>query len=84
MSKLKWGSKGRDVKTLQDQLNAAGAKPKLIADGVFGKRTYEAVKAFQTSRKALKVDGVVAAKTFEALNKGPSAAARGEAGRRAG
>lgn len=39
MTTLKKGSKGEEVKTLQSKLN-------LIADGIFGPITEEAVKAF--------------------------------------
>lgn len=68
MAKLKWGSKGSAVKALQEKLNRAGAKPKLTVDGVFGKKTFEAVKAYQKSTKTLKVDGVAGDKTLGALD----------------
>ncbi len=47
------------MKTLQKKLN-------LIADGIFGPLTEEAVKAFQKS-KGLTPDGIVGAKTWAAL-----------------
>lgn len=72
MARLKWGSKGRDVKALQEKLNKAGAKPKLNPDSVFGKKTYEAVKAFQKATNTLKVDGTVGPTTLTELDKGKS------------
>lgn len=60
MTTLQLGSKGTDVKILQARLN-------LLADGIFGKLTEEAVKDFQRS-KGLLVDGIVGDKTWSALN----------------
>lgn len=57
---LKRGSKGNDVKTLQTMLG------NLDVDGIFGRKTEAAVKAFQAA-KGLKVDGIVGAKTWAAL-----------------
>lgn len=59
MATLKRGSRGAEVKTLQTRLN-------LMADGIFGPLTEEAVKEFQR-RKGLTADGVVGAKTRAAL-----------------
>lgn len=59
MTTLKRGSRGAEVKTLQGKLN-------LMADGIFGPLTEEAVKEFQKS-KGLKADGVVGAQTWAAL-----------------
>ena len=59
MATLKRGSRGAEVKTLQTRLN-------LMADGIFGPLTEEAVKEFQ-KRKGLTADGVVGAKTWAAL-----------------
>jgi N-acetylmuramoyl-L-alanine amidase len=56
---LKKGDKGGDVKQLQKLI---GAK----VDGDFGPATEKAVKLFQTKNK-LKADGIVGAKTWEAL-----------------
>jgi putative chitinase len=56
---LKVGSKGEDVKKLQEKLG-------LGADGIFGKGTEEAVKAFQTKRGLLP-DGVVGEGTWSKL-----------------
>lgn len=59
MTTLKRGSRGSEVKTLQGKLN-------LMADGIFGPLTEEAVKEFQ-KRKGLTADGVVGAQTWAAL-----------------
>jgi len=56
---LKNGSKGDDVKKLQEKL-------KLTADGSFGLRTEEAVKAWQKAN-GLKDDGVVGDTTWSKL-----------------
>ena len=53
---LKKGAKGQAVKDLQEALKALGLQPGPI-DGVFGKKTEDAVKAFQ-KLKGLEVDGV--------------------------
>ena len=53
---LKNGSKGQAVKDLQEALKALGLAPGPI-DGVFGKKTEDAVRAFQ-KLKGLEVDGV--------------------------
>lgn len=55
MTTLKRGSRGEEVKTLQGKLN-------LIADGIFGPITEEAVKAFQKAN-GLTADGIVGPKT---------------------
>ena len=57
METLKVGSKGENVKKLQKALN-------LTADGVFGAKTEEAVKKFQTE---CFVNGVVDTNTLEKL-----------------
>ena len=57
---LKLGSKGNEVKVLQEKLN-------LKADGIFGPLTEEAVKDFQRSN-GLEVDGIVGADTLSKLN----------------
>lgn len=59
MTILRLGSRGDDVKTLQTRLN-------LIADGIFGPITDEAVRAFQKANK-LTVDGVVGTNTWAKL-----------------
>ena len=57
---LKLGSRGNEVKVLQEKLN-------LKADGIFGPLTEEAVKDFQRSN-SLEVDGIVGADTLSKLN----------------
>ena len=57
---LKLGSRGNEVKVLQEKLN-------LKADGIFGPITEEAVKDFQRSN-GLEVDGIAGADTLSKLN----------------
>lgn len=57
---LKLGSRGNEVKLLQEKLN-------LKADGIFGPLTEEAVKDFQRSN-GLEVDGIAGANTLSKLN----------------
>lgn len=59
MTTLRRGSRGSEVKTLQRKLN-------LMADGIFGPLTEEAVKELQKA-KGLRPDGVVGARTWAAL-----------------
>ena len=59
MNTLKKGSRGEDVKVLQQALN-------LISDGIFGDLTDEAVKEFQRLN-GLKVDGIVGNNTWAKL-----------------
>jgi putative chitinase len=56
---LKVGSKGEDVKKLQQKLG-------LGADGVFGKGTEQAVKNFQT-KNGLSPDGIVGEQTWQKI-----------------
>jgi len=56
---LKVGSKGKDVERIQRAL-------KIKVDGVFGKQTEAAVKAYQ-KRKGLVVDGIVGSQTWNML-----------------
>lgn len=56
---LKVGSKGDDVKKLQEKLG-------LIADGIFGMGTQNAVKKWQ-SRNGLVADGIVGNKTWSKM-----------------
>lgn len=61
---VKRGCKGAEVKTVQELLNGWGYG--LDVDGSFGKKTEDAVKAFQ-KRMGLKADGIVGDQTWEAL-----------------
>jgi len=63
---IKKGDSGSIVVSIQAALNKLGAKPAITADGVFGKGTAEAVKAFQKKKK-LGADGIVGPATFAAL-----------------
>lgn len=64
MTTLKRGSKGEDVKSLQNALNKLGYG--LAVDGDFGAKTETAVLKFQAAKK-LTVDGIVGAKTLASL-----------------
>ena len=55
---VRQGSTGPAVEELQQKLNAAGATPPLVADGVFGPLTAAAVRAFQ-QQHGLVADAVV-------------------------
>ena len=65
---LKKGSKGTEVKTLQQNLIALGySLGNYGADGVYGTSTYNAVKAFQKDKK-LTVDGIAGPATQKAID----------------
>jgi peptidoglycan hydrolase-like protein with peptidoglycan-binding domain len=75
---LRWGSKGSQVETLQIILNIRVPSRqlpdgKLVVDGIFGSKTYRAVKLFQSLNKhldkPLKADGIVGENTRTVLNK---------------
>lgn len=59
---LSKGAEGEDVKALQGALSALGYA--VDADGLFGRATTEAVKAFFTDRGVAKPAGVVSASSF--------------------
>ena len=64
---LRKGARGDAVRTLQLMLGHHGFDPG-TPDGIYGRRTVRAVRAFQKSRKPrLKPDGIAGAKTFNAL-----------------
>lgn len=65
MQTIRKGSRGGEVATLQHALN-------LIADGIFGPITDEAVRDFQRTHN-LAVDGIVGPKTWAALGISSSA-----------
>ncbi len=62
---LKEGSRGNDVKTVQEKLRRWGYYTGSV-DGIYGPKTKEAVKYFQR-KNGLTADGIVGKKTFEAL-----------------
>lgn len=62
---LRKGSKGSEVTRLQNALKSMGYY-KIAVDGIYGKGTVAAVKAFQ-SAKSLTVDGVAGPKTLTKL-----------------
>lgn len=65
---LYWGSRGSDVSLLQWRLSQWGYFNGPI-DGVYGAKTFEAVKLFQR-RNGLRVDGVCGSGTWSALGLG--------------
>lgn len=62
---LRWGSRGTDVRTVQQKLKSWGYYDGAV-DGVYGSKMYRAVTLFQR-RNGLRVDGVVGPKTWAAL-----------------
>lgn len=69
-STVKYGTKGSSVSELQTLLNQNGYA--LAVDGVFGDKTLQAVRDYQT-RTGLSVDGIVGGNTWGALTGGGSA-----------
>ncbi|MFV9511797.1 N-acetylmuramoyl-L-alanine amidase [Tepidibacillus sp. LV47] len=63
---LKRGSRGEDVKKLQNKLNSLGFNCGTV-DGVFGLKTELAVRALQKASGIL-IDGIVGPNTMKALN----------------
>lgn len=66
-STLKSGCSGSSVKSLQQCLTQLGYLPSGCADGVFGTKTANAVKAFQADC-GLTCDGIAGVKTLCSLN----------------
>ncbi len=64
-SLLYWGSRGEDVKRLQEDLTTLGYNTYGV-DGIFGAKTYNAVISFQKA-KGITVDGIVGPVTKNAL-----------------
>lgn len=62
---LKRGTRGDDVRNMQNMLNSLGYAVG-TADGIFGAKTETAVKAFQTA-EGLKADGIAGPQTLEIL-----------------
>lgn len=66
---LQIGSKGEDVRRLQDGLNRVfPSYSRLVEDGSYGTATAAVVREFQ-KRSSLTADGIVGTRTREALNK---------------
>ena len=65
-SQVSYGSRGSDVKKLQEKLNSNGYS--LDVDGVFGPKTQSAVKDYQ-KKNNLVVDGIVGEKTWGEIDK---------------
>jgi len=61
------------IAAIQSRLNAAGANPQLVVDGVSGPKTTAAIKAFQSSH-GITPDGVVGPITQAALGMGGTVA----------
>ncbi len=74
---LKRGSRGAAVSDLQKLLNAAGAKPQLIADKDFGQKTEDAILAFQRAH-GLVDDGVAGPQTMTVLKQATTPAKPGK------
>ena len=66
MELLKKGSRGEDVREVQEMLIASGYMEDGKADGIFGPKTEKAVLAFQQD-KALDATGIVGEGTYNAL-----------------
>ena len=65
---LRLWSTGDDVSFLQSRLNRApDVATHLAVDGIFGPKTLEGVREFQSEHPPLKVDGVVGPRTWEAV-----------------
>jgi lysozyme family protein len=58
-----------DAVWLQTSLNALGATPPLVVDGIFGAATRTAVRAFQKGKQGLTANGVGNADTIAAIKK---------------
>ncbi|MBR2614757.1 MAG: spore cortex-lytic enzyme [Clostridia bacterium] len=76
---LKQGSKGADVKKMQQKLKNWGYY-KGSVDGIFGAKTKEAVKYFQR-RNGLVADGIVGKKTLSALGMSISSSSSSSGGK---
>lgn len=65
MKTIKNGSRGEDVRTLQEALNKAGNYG-LTVDGIFGGKTEGAVRDYQ-KKNELSIDGICGPKTWSKL-----------------
>lgn len=62
----KYGSTGNEVKNIQTKLSELGYLTSSDVDGIFGSKTQNAVRKYQTD-KGLKVDGIVGDETLKSL-----------------
>ncbi len=60
---VRYGSRGPDVEYAQDRLNAHGAQPPLVVDGIFGPLTRGATRSYQHDH-GLDADGVIGRRTW--------------------
>ena len=67
---LTMGTKGKEVKKLQEKLIEKGYLPEGSADGAYGRQTYNAVKKFQ-HYNSLKADGIAGRATQTNLFENP-------------
>ena len=74
---LKMGSKGKDVRKLQERLVELGYLPEGSADGSYGRQTFNAVRRFQYYN-GLTDDGIAGDRTQTYLFENPDAAANPE------
>ena len=74
MALYSYGSKGDEVKKLQNALNRAGYN--LSEDGIYGEKTQAAVKQYQQAN-GLNVDGIVGSQTWGKLFGGGSSGTSG-------
>jgi len=58
---LQRGMNGPSIRQVQERLNVLGVSPALVADGIFGPLTEQAVMTFQRSQ-GITVNGIVGAK----------------------
>ncbi len=70
-TQIVFGDSGSDVRKLQNRLIELGYLPKGSADGQYGYKSYNAVKAFQKAN-GLSVDGVAGAATLTQLYENPN------------
>ena len=75
---LRVGSKGSEVKSLQQKLISLGYLNGK-ADGIYGKMTAEAVRAYQRAKK-LTADGVAGQKTLSSLGSSSGSGSQGSSG----
>jgi len=75
---LYWGVTGQDVRVVQDKLSRWGFYDGAV-DGIYGARTYRAVRKFQ-AKHGLQVDGVVGPATARALGMPEAVAAAANTG----